>query len=157
MDKRLIQNLKNAWRNCNSASVGFAQNIPSEKWHEKPFENRFKSFAWEFACLVRTRYCYLEGLRTGELAFNDRHSIPNKKDLEQYSKEQILNELSKKTNEFIKEIEKIDTSEKVAMIIWLLQHERIHHGKLMLYLSNVNLELPNSFVKTWGESNFRKK
>lgn len=57
MEERLIQNLKNAWRNCNAATTGFAANVPERMWRTKPFEPRFKLFAWEFACLTRTRLC----------------------------------------------------------------------------------------------------
>lgn len=156
MDNRLIQNLKNSWRNCNSSTVGFLANIPSDKLKEKPFDPRFKSFAWEFSCLVRTRYCYLEALKTGKLNFADREGIPIKKDLERESKQQLLQRLSDLTNDFIKEIEKINNAEKVDLVNWLYQHERIHHGKLMLCLTQANLKLPKSFTKTWGESSFPK-
>lgn len=155
MDKRLIQNLKNSWRNCNSATSDFVQSVPSDKWQDKPFNPRFKSFAWEFACLVRTRLCYLKALKTGKMDFfDDQADIPNKEVIKSYSKKQIQDLISQTTNDFIDQIEKIDSAEKVNFITWLLQHERIHHGKLMLYCSNIGLELPKSFKKTWGESNF---
>lgn len=154
MDKRLIQDLKNVWRNCNTASTDFAEIIPTDIWHTKPFETRFKSFAWEFACIVRTRMCYLKGLKTGKLDFSDQEDILGKEIIEAYSKKQILDLLSQQTNDFIAEIEKINSSKEVKLINWILQHERIHQGKLMLYCSQMELELPQSFKKTWGESNF---
>lgn len=157
MVKRLIQDLKNSWRNCNAATVGFLTNIPTEKLQSKPFDPRFRSFAWEFACLIRTRLVYLEGLKTGELKFNDRESIPNKDIVESINKARMLDLLSQTTNDMITEIEKINNSESISMVTWLVQHERIHHGKLMLYLSQAGFKLPESFVKTWGESNFSKK
>jgi len=157
MDKRLIQDLKNALRNCNSATSGFLQSIPSENLTNKPFDPRFTSFAWEFACLLRTRYCYLEGLKTGDLSFKDGPSVPNKEDLMKDSKSQLLDKFSKTSNELVEQIENLDTSEKVDMVNWLLQHERIHHGKLTLYHSKAGFDLPESFTKTWGESNFSKE
>jgi hypothetical protein len=156
MDPRLIQDLKNSWRNCNAATVGFLTNIPADRLTEKPFKERFRTFAWEFACLIRTRLCYLEGLKTGELRFNDRDSIPNKDEVETKSKAEMLDTLSATTNMMIEEIEQVSI-DRVGMVLWLLQHERIHHGKLMLYLSQADFDLPESFVKTWGESNFPKK
>lgn len=155
MNKRIIQDLKNSWRNTNSATTGFLQSVPSDKLQEKPFEHRFTSFAWEFACLVRTRYCYLEGLKTGKLAFNDREGVPNKDSLTQESKSELLDRLSNTSNAILKEIEKLD-EEKVGMVSYLLQHERIHHGKLTIYCSAAEYKLPKSFVKSWGESNFKK-
>ncbi len=156
MDKRLIQDLKNGWRNCNSATAGFLQAVPSDKLTDKPFDPRFTTYAWEFACLIRTRYCYLEGLRTGELSFKDRETVPNKDAVAQESKSQILDRLSETSNSILEEIEKIKSAEQVALMSWLLQHERIHHGKLTLYHSKSEYELPDSFTKTWGESNFKK-
>lgn len=155
MDKRLIQNLKNSWRNCNSATSDFAQSIPADKWQSKPFDPRFKSFAWEFACLVRTRICYLKAFKTGKIDFSDNQSdVPNKEVIEDYAKKQVQDLISQTTNDFISQIEEIESSEQVNLITWILQHERIHHGKLMLYCSNIALDLPKSFKKTWGESNF---
>lgn len=157
MDLGLIQNLKNSWRNCNSSTVGFLTNIPSDKLEKKPFDPRFKSFAWEFSCIIRTRYCYLEGLKTGKLNFTDREGIPIEKDLEKESKQQLLKRLSNLTNNFIKQIEKIDAYEKVDFMNWIFQHERIHHGKLTLMLAVAGYPIPDSFAKTWGESNFPQK
>jgi hypothetical protein len=154
MDLNLLQELKNAWRNTNAATSGFLSNIPSEKVGEKPFEKRFKSFSWELACIIRTRLCYLDELKTGVPNFEDREGIPNKDLLMKESKAKMLELLSETSNNLLEKIEKIEDSHKVARIIWLLQHERIHHGKLMLYLSQTDFKLPESFIKTWGESNF---
>lgn len=154
MNDRLIQDFKNAWRNCNAASTDFAEIVPTNLWHSKPFDPRFKSFAWEFACIVRTRLCYLKGLKTGKLDFSDQEDILNKEILETCSKKEILELLSQLTNDFITEIERINSLEGIKLINWILQHERIHHGKLILYFSQIGLEIPKSFKKTWGESNF---
>jgi hypothetical protein len=155
MDKPLIQDLKNSWRNVNSASTGFLQSIPTDKIATKPFEHRFTTFSWEFACIIRTRLCYLDALKTGIFNFTDREEIPNKEIVMEESKATMLKELSETSGLLLKEIEKIDSQEKVAAILWLLQHERIHHGKLMIYHSQAGYKLPASFVKTWGEDNFK--
>lgn len=154
MDKKLTQDLKNAWRNTNSATAGFLQSIPTDKLINKPFETRFKNYAWEFACLIRTRLCYLDELKTGVANFEDREGIPNKDDLAKEPKAKMLDLLSETSNKLLNELEKIESAEKVSRIIWLLQHERIHQGKLMLYHAKSGYEIPESFKKTWGESNF---
>lgn len=155
IDKKTKQDLKNSWRNCNSATTGFLQSIPIEKLGDKPFQPRFTSFAWEFSCLLRTRYCYLEGLNTGKLSLADRQSIPSKDELTSEQKAQLADRLASTSREIIDEINKLDLT-KMNMINWLLQHERIHHGKLILYLAKAGYSLPRLFVKTWGESNFKK-
>jgi len=154
MDPKLIQDLKNAWRNTNTATVGFLQNIPTENIGDKPFEKRFTNYSWEFACLVRTRLCYLDELKTGVQNFADRDDIPNKEEIINYSKAKMLDTLSETSNHLINELETLSEYMKVGRIIWLLQHERIHQGKLMLYHAKSGFEIPESFKKTWGESNF---
>lgn len=155
MDKRIIQDLKNSWRNCNTSTIGFMDSIPTEKFHDIPFKTRFKTFAWEFACIARTRFCYIDALKTGALNFSDRPSVPNKNNLSREKKGYLKKLINETSLDILKEIEKINSPEKVSLITWLLQHERIHHGKLLLYCSWLKLKLPKSFVKTWGESNFR--
>jgi len=154
MDKDLIQKLKNHWRNINAATIGFAQSIPANKWHSKTFDNRFKSFSWEFACLTRTRMCYTKGLKTGELIFSTQKEVPNKEVVEKWGKTKVVNELKKLAKEILTLIGKVDSPNQVDMIIWLLEHERIHHGKLTLYHSKANFKLPESFKNTWGKNNF---
>jgi hypothetical protein len=158
LDQRLIQDVKNAWRNCNSATIGFCQNVPPNKWFSKPFEPRFRSFAWEFACLTRTRYCYLKSLKANiPPLFSHQEDIPDKEVLTKMDKKEIINHLKQLSGKLLTEIEQLKSPDQINKIIWLLQHERIHHGKLMLYFSNAELKLPESFVKTWGEANFPKK
>lgn len=97
---------------------------------------------------------YVEGLPTGKLNFSDRPSIPNKEALSGRSKKELCNDLEQASRDLILAIEKIETTEQVDLVMWLLQHERIHHGKLTLYHSIQGLNIPDSFKKTWGESNF---
>jgi hypothetical protein len=156
MDKRIIQDFKNSWRNINAATLGFAKAIPPQEWETKPFNPRFKTFAWEFACLTRTRMCYLKALKTGQLKFSHQDDIPDKDVLEKTSKKEIIDLLVKFSKDLLTQIEKVDEN-KMSKILWLFQHERIHHGKLILYLSQASFKLPESFVETWGESNFHKK
>jgi len=156
MDKRIIQDLKNTWRNVNQATIGFANSVPSANWSSRPFAPRFKAFAWEFACLTRTRMCYLKALRTGILKFSPQEDILDKQTLLNFPKNEIVTQLQKLAREILSEITKIDSPQSVKLIYWLFQHERLHHGKLILYHSQAGFKLPKSFVKTWGESNFIK-
>jgi hypothetical protein len=99
----------------------------------------------------------LKGLETGKLVFSPQEDIPNKEVLEGKSKEEILELLSQTARDLLDKIEHIESVEEVDFIVWLLQHERIHHGKLLIYASKADLNLPESFVKTWGPSNFPDK
>jgi len=157
VNEDIIQKLKNSWRNCNASTRGFAQVVPSENWHSKAFEPSFKSFSWEFACLARTRLCYIKGLETGKLDFSPQEDIPSKEALEEKSKSIILEFLNDSARTLLDKIENLESAKEVDFIVWLLQHERIHHGKLLLYVSKAKFKLPETFVKTWGESNFPQK
>lgn len=154
MDKRLLQNLKNTWKNCNNASSGFLTNVPVSQLVTKPFEPRFTSFAYEFACLAHTRLCYIEALKTGVANFSDQRGIPSKASLQAASKSQLISLLSQASNEILAEIDALKSPAGLNFIEWLLQHERLHQGKLIVYVSQAGYRLPESLVKTWGESNF---
>ncbi len=149
-----IRNFKYAWRNCNAATLGFANAVPEGNLQTKPFEPRFKSFSWEFACITRTRVAYSLGLQTGKLSFAAEHGLQDKAELAKRSKANILDDVIQSSANILLEIGRIDSPERENMLTWLLQHERIHHGKLLLYCSNMKLKLPGSFVKTWGKENF---
>ncbi len=153
MAKNLVEQRKQ-WRNCNVSTIEFAKNIPEHIWSERAFGNRFKSFAWEMACITRTRICYLNALKTGKLAFARQVGIPDKNFLENESKGQSVKRLSSLAREILKEIEVSRVENKVEFLSWLMQHERIHQGKLLLYFSYIKLKLPKSFIKTWGRENF---
>ncbi|EKD99440.1 MAG: hypothetical protein ACD_22C00256G0013 [uncultured bacterium] len=154
MDNKIIQSLKNNWRNVNTATISFANTVPTDIWTTRPFEKRFTTYSWEFACLARTRICYLKGLKTGNLIFSPQTDIPNKKDMTGWDKKDIISSLKDSARKILTEIEKIQTTSKVSFVISLLQHERLHQGKLILYYSISKLEIPKSFRKTWGETNF---
>lgn len=157
IDEKLIQKLKSQWRNCNRGTIEFASSVGIKSWNQKSFKNRFSRFSWEFACITRTRYCYIDGLKNGKLTFSEREGIPNKSSVELLSKSEIINLLNLTAKEILKQIEDIDSIEKVDFMISLLNHERIHQGKLILLHSNSGLKISDSFRKTWGESNFSLK
>jgi hypothetical protein len=156
MDSNLIQVYKNSWRNCNNATVAFATSTTLDLWNKKPFDKRFTTYSWEYACLLRTRMCYLTGLKTGKLTFSHQNDIPDKSEVEKYSKNEVIEGLKEYAKLILEQIEKINTTQQLDLVNWLLQHERIHQGKLVLYHSQLGIKIPDSFKKTWGESNFSK-
>jgi hypothetical protein len=149
--------LKNMWRNCNNSSFTFAASIPLDVWTQKPFAPRFSSYSWEVACILRTRLCYLDAFKTGSLYFTSRDNILDKNKYFEMSKTEVLSLLKETAESILDEVSRLETFEKLTYFMQLLQHKRIHHGKLLLYHSKSGLELPKSFKKTWGESNFTLK
>lgn len=147
----LVQHFLVSWKICNNHTISFVDKIPTNLWHKKPFDPYYKTFAWEFACIARTRECYIRGLETGELRFEEAEDIPNIDKLERMPKRKIIELLQKQARRIGK---LINRNKNLWMIAWLLQHERLHHGKLILYFSKAKLKYPSSFMETWGKSNF---
>lgn len=148
--QQLIDNLKFNWQDCHKTSLECAELVPKELWSTKPFDPRFKSFAWEFACLARTRLCYLKSMDTGRLNFSTQPDIPDRTVFVDSSKEEVIKHLNSAYKQLRSKIEQIEDADQVSFVAWLLQHERIHHGKLVLYLAQADLELPPTFAETWG-------
>lgn len=157
MDDVLKKVLKDSWQNCNESTIGFAECIPENIWHEKPFKKRFRSFSWEFACILRTRMCYIKGFKIGKAIFSHQDDIPDKSLVESWNKAEVINKLRSINVDVLVKIECISDQNGISLMLWLIQHERIHQGKLMLYCSQIHLTLPENFVTTWGKSNFTKK
>ena len=67
-----------------------------------------------------------------------------------------LNETNKKIKKIIKDkdtnlVEFFENkTSKFSIISWLMQHEQLHYGKLMIYLANLNIKRPKSFKSMWG-------
>lgn len=156
MESTSIDTLRDSWQNCNESTIGFAECVPDNVWHDRPFGKRFKSFSWEFACVLRTRMCYLKGFRTGKPVFSHQVDIPDKSLVENWNKMEVVSKLKSLDVEISKQIENISDQSGVGLMLWLMQHERLHQGKLILYCSQINLTLPKLFIVTWGENNFPK-
>ena len=98
------------WRWCNKITIEILKNTPNNVYFSKPFKNRFKSFAWEFACLLTTREMYINGFKNNNI--NKNTKATSNEEAEKFSKEQIIKELEK-TN---KSIEKIIKNNKIKEI-----------------------------------------
>ncbi|MBS3094155.1 DinB family protein [Candidatus Pacearchaeota archaeon] len=148
------------WKQVNELTLDFLKKIPEKEFSKKPFDPRFKSLAWEFACILSTRAGYIKGFALGSLdgsCFSADTELSKKeflKKLEETSKK-ILDVLN---NQSVDEIIYFgEKTSKENVISWLMQHEQFHFGKLLLYFSKAEIELPSSLLKMWGENSFRKK
>ena len=147
----------NNWEQCNKVTIDIIKSIPDESCYLKPFNPRFKSFNWEFACLITTREKYINGILKGMLNGNTyEESMDN---IEKLTKKEIIKKLEDTNKEIIKIIknEKIkeikffgNKTNKFSIISWLMQHEQLHYGKLMLYMAEMKIKRPKSFKEMWG-------
>lgn len=148
------------WKECNEVTIAFLSGIPEKIYLNKPFQPRFRSFSWEFACLLTTRQMYIHGIKSGKLDGNSE--CTPEKEAEEYSKERMKTELAR-TDKLIREI--IEGKEKKvlffgketstpALMSWLMQHEQLHFGKLMIYAAQAGITQPKELKKMWGEGSF---
>jgi len=98
--------------------------------------------------------CYIEAIKTGVIDFDKYkrdYSIEN-------SKEKLKSFLKEMDREMIKTIKKnpkvkIDWfGEKITLkehINYLIQHEILHHGELIVYIRTLSLKFPKSW-ELWG-------
>jgi hypothetical protein len=160
----LLKNLIDNWNEVNQTTLDLLNSLPEQYYHSKPFQPRFKSFAWEFSCVFSTRVGYIKGL--SEKVLDEKCFQEDDKKLEKLSKKEIIQKI-KETNTKIIEIikdEKIKTidywnkkSTKEITISWLMQHEQLHYGKLILYFSKLNLKIPKLLQEMWGKESFIRK
>ena len=141
------------WKEINKLTLDFLKSISDSKYHKKPFASRFKSFSWEFACILSTRKMYLLGIKQGKLDGNT--FCENDNELSKLSKSQIIKELIKTNKQVLSLKNKtiIYFGKKVRLneiLSRLMQHEQLHHGKLLLYFSKANIKIPKTFFEMWG-------
>ncbi len=152
------------WNALNEVTLDILKSIPENQYTARPFNHRFRSFAWEFACLVTTRQMYVNGFTIGKI--NTDSISESEESVQGLKKEEVkekLSESSKAIRAIIRN-KRIDTVDffgkktaKLSVISWLLQHEQLHFGKLVLYLAKAELLIPKSLQAMWGEGSFPQK
>ncbi|MBS3148995.1 hypothetical protein J4219_09040 [Candidatus Woesearchaeota archaeon] len=158
LEKQFLVN----WQSCHKTTSDFLNSTSDSILRTKPFHSRFRSFAWEFACLVTTRQMYISGFMKGKI--DETSACDSEKSIElssQLTVKTLLEETNKQigqiiTNEKIRTVNFWGTkTDKLAVLSWLMQHEQLHYGKLILYLAQVNQKLPSSIKEMWGRSSFQ--
>jgi len=158
-----MKELSENWQEVNSVTLQFLKNIPSEQYHSKPFVERFTTFSWEFACLLTTREMYINGFKSGKLDGGTSCSL--EKEIEELNKEEMLKKIivtEKVIEQFISDAKIIEINffgrktRKDVVISWLLQHEQLHFGKLLLYCAKSGIAIPTALQEMWGKESFKK-
>lgn len=157
----LKKNILENWQQIDAVTVEFFRNIPENTYYQKPFSPRFKSFAWEFACILTTREMYLNGMKYGKL--NAQTPSMTQEKAETLSKKEMVKKLKELESEITKIIKSKEqqkilffgtNTDKQVLLSWLCQHEQLHFGKLMLYCAQAGIAQPKSLLRMWGEGSF---
>lgn len=152
------------WSEIQKVTSELLTSLPDEAYHTRPFEPRFKTFAWEFSCILTTRLGYIRGIRSGRI--DGSCFTESDPEMEKLGKGEMV-EMLEKAYRDIQSIIGDDLSGKIdyfgtpydvsAVLYWLLQHEQLHYGKLIIYFSQAGIALPASLKEMWGKDNFSRK
>ena len=130
----------------------------SEKDLTKKVGKTMGSIGKQFRHLGDVQLCYNEALKTGKIDFGKYrrdYSIEGSK----LKLRQFLEEMD---DEMYSLIEKNNTVEinwgfaKISLIEhldFLIQHEILHHGELIVYIRSLELRFPKSWEELWGPLN----
>ncbi|HIH25965.1 hypothetical protein J4476_00510 [Candidatus Woesearchaeota archaeon] len=155
--KQLEKDFLNNWKQCNKVTVDILKSIPDNFYNKKPFGKRFTTFAWEFSCILTTREMYMKGLNKGEL--NGETEQQPMSQVEKLTKNDLIKKLESTNKNILKVINNNEIkgvkffgnkTNKISILSWLMQHEQLHYGKLMIYLAQIGIERPKSFKEMWG-------
>jgi hypothetical protein len=150
------------WTACQRVTLGFLGEISASRYHLRPFGRRFRSFAWEFGCILTTRQMYVRGFESGRL--DGQTACDSDEVVESLSVQEMENSLGE-TFKVVQTLVRANHDRPIAffgqetdgvvVFSWLLQHEQLHYGKLMLYFAQAGLDLPSELKEMWGEQSFR--
>lgn len=149
-----------------NALLEILESIPEAKYAKKPFHPRFRSWQWEFSCILSTRDLYLQGILQKKLSPKETTCM-TQEEAERLTKQEMKKALHASMREWEERIERMDETENISFfdeetpisnsLSWLLQHEQLHLGKLMLYCAHVNMPQSKTLQKMWGEDTFQTK
>lgn len=137
--------------------------IPKRSYSQNPF-GRFRSFSWEFACIVSTRMMYINGLTKGVLDGSTPQGA-GESAYESMSKKEIRVLLDKTfkslsaiiTNPQITAITFFrEPTDKSFVLSFLFQHEQLHLGKFMLYFAKAGFPQSKKLMAMWGKQSFQR-
>ncbi|MFX1316573.1 MAG: DinB family protein [Promethearchaeota archaeon] len=130
----------------------------SEKMLSKTVSKNMGSIGKQFRHLGDVQLCYNEAIKNGKIDFSKYrrdYSIEN-------SKLKLKQFLGKMDEEMYLLIEKNKNVEidwgfaKVSLVEhmnFLIQHEILHHGELIVYMRSLELRFPKSWEDIWGPLN----
>ncbi len=116
------------------------------------------SLSKQFRHLANVQHCYIEAIKTGKIDFSKKIYMKD------YDKKDTLIEILEKEDEtMIKLVEGLKEKDfdkiiywggehnptVVEHLFWLIDHEVMHHGQLIVYWQLLERKFPESW-KVWG-------
>ncbi len=102
---------------------------------------------------------YINGFKNKNL--DGKTKATSDEEAEKMSKKEIMKSLENTNKDIIEIIKDKEVKEitffnrkatKLNVISWLMQHEQLHFGKLMIYYARANIKQSKSLKSMWGDS-----
>ncbi len=149
----------NSWKTHRNLTYDLLKILPEEKLKETVGKN-MGTMGKQFRHLGDVQLCYNEAIRTGKIDFNKYrrdYSIESSKEkLEKFLKEIDNDMFLLLENKYNMEIDwGFAQIPLIQHIDFLIQHEILHHGELIVYVRTFELTFPKSWEEIWGPLNIK--
>lgn len=146
-----------SWKLFRNLIYDLLNSLP-EKMLEKTVGKNMGSIGKQFRHIGDVQLCYKEAIKTGKIDFSKYrrdYSIENSK----IKLKQFLEEVDKEMYLLIEKNNNVEIDwgfAKVSLIDhldFLIQHEILHLGELIVYMRSLELRFPKSWEDIWGPLN----
>ena len=144
----------NDWQMMRKLTLDLLESLPEDKLKLSIGKN-MGTLGKQFRHIGDVQHCYNEAIKTGKIDFTKYkrdYSIESSKQ----KLKQFLNDMDKEMLDLIeKNKDKLIDWEfaKIPLIqhiTYLIQHEILHQGELIVYIRTLGFEFPESWKETWG-------
>ena len=145
------------WKLFRNLTYDLLESLP-EKMLKETVDKNMGSIGKQFRHIGDVQLCYNEAIKTGKINFSKYrrdYSIENSK----IKLKQFLEEMDEEMDLLIEKNNNIQIDwgfAKVSLIEhlnFLIQHEILHHGELIVYIRSLELRFPKSWEDLWGHLN----
>jgi len=152
-----LEDILESWKLHRNLTYDMLEFVPDEMLKETVGKN-MGSIGKQFRHIGDVQLCYIEAIRTGKIDFSKYrrdYSIESSKEKLKQSLKELDNEMSRllKTK---KELQVDWGFMRVSLarhLNFLIQHEILHHGELIVYIRSLGLKFPKSWEDVWGPLN----
>jgi uncharacterized damage-inducible protein DinB len=151
--KEEIRIILEEWNSIRKLTLDLLDELPSDKLNFTVGKN-MGTIGKQYRHIGDVQLCYIEAIKSKKIDFGKYrrdYSIENSKE----KLKRFLEELDKEMVDLIEKNKEVKIEwfgEKVNIvkhINYLIQHEILHHGELIVYLRTLGLKFPKSW-ELWG-------
>lgn len=159
-NRKFIDSVFGSWQLCHKDTYELLSVLKDEHLSFVPKDkSEFQSLGYQFGCIISTQQAYTKMLKDRKYSNNYYFSKNKKKSIASTTKN-ILKLLKTTDTALNQEINKLTDDDIFnwggvktpawRVISWLIEHERLHHGQLIIYFRLADIPLPNKFKKIWN-------